>query len=110
MSYLDTDSLFFMVDFNPNVVTLGKIPVTGVPFDFQLYNHSSTNLLIDSVVSQADYFNIEFHNNLESGKSIRFNAKPTKNYPLGIFSTTISIYVHTYKVPLKITVLGETKE
>ncbi len=110
VSYLDTDSLFFMVDFNPNVVTLGKIPVTGVPFDFQLYNHSSTNLLIDSVVSQADYFNIEFHNNLESGKSIRFNAKPTKNYPLGIFSTTISIYVHTYKVPLKITVLGETKE
>lgn len=110
VSYLDTDSLFFMVDFVPNVITLGKIKPNGIPFEFNIYNHSDSDLAIDSIVSNATYFQLTYPKQVNAGKTITIHGEPKTNYPMGIFSNTIYVYINGFKVPLRINLLGEAKE
>jgi hypothetical protein len=108
VSYLDTDSLFFMVDFNPTVVTLGKIPSSGTAFSFQLINRSTQGLQIDSIVSTAPYYHLSYDKQIRANELIQIHGSPVSEFPVGIFTSTISIYFNQYPTPLRINVLGET--
>lgn len=110
ISYLDTDSLFFLVDVNPNTVILGKIATkSATEFKVILHSNHSMNLTCDSLASN-DYFTCETSQFIlaENG-TLTLNFKQNRPFPTGFFSLPIELYFKDFEKPIRILVLGETE-
>lgn len=107
VSYLDTDSLFFLVDFQPQVITLGKIDNKLPVFEFQIQNNHTQPLQINSIVSPSNEFQFTYSKEILPQQKITVRGTTLTTLPNGIFSIPISIHFENFTTPLKLMVLGE---
>lgn len=108
VSYLENDSLYFLIDFAPNVLTLGKIPSLGNSTNFRVFNNSTSELVIEKITTDSEIFSFDFMPKITPSKSTLVQVKQTAPFPQGIFSIPILVYIQGYEQPLRILVLGET--
>lgn len=93
VSYLDTDSLFFLVDFQPQVITLGKIDNKLPVFEFQIQNNHTQPLQINSIVSPSNEFQFTYSKEILPQQKITVRGTTLTTLPNGIFSIPISIHL-----------------
>jgi len=108
VSYLDTDSLFFLVDVEPTSLVLGKI-ARQEPFTrtISLYNNGSTTLRITKIDVANSLFSASFNPAIDALKRGTISVSPSSNLPSGIFSVPMDIYFEGFEKPLRVLILGE---
>lgn len=110
VSYLDTDSLFFILDVAPRSLILGtRATTSNVSETITLFNNSTTDLTVSSISSDDGLFSSTFPLTLPAQKAVQIPLTSTKPLPMGIFSKALYIQVAGYDKPMKIMVLGEGK-
>ena len=108
MSYLETDSIFFLVDCVPNVITWGKIPNEAQNFQFSVHNNHEKSLKISTIKTEGELIDFSYGKTIPAKGSVLVQAKSVKPLPVGIFSFPILIYFEGYPTPIRLMVLGET--
>jgi hypothetical protein len=108
VSYLETDSIFFLVDCVPNVITLGKIAQAEKNFRFSVHNNHEKSLKINAIKTEGDLVNFSFGSTIPAKGSSLVQATTVNKLPDGIFSFPILIYFEGYTTPIRLMVLGET--
>jgi hypothetical protein len=108
VSYLEMDSIFFLVDCVPNVITLGKIPNETRSFQFSIHSNYEKNLRITAIETAGDFVSFSFGNTLPAKGNLSVQASTVKKLPDGIFSMPILIYFEGYTTPIRLMLLGET--
>lgn len=108
VSYLDTDSLFFLIDIEPTSIVLGKIG-TQAAFtkSFSLFNSGSQPLTLQRVEVKDSLFNTQFQPVVGSNKRVQITISPARNLPSGIFSLPMDLYFEGFEKPLRVMILGE---
>lgn len=108
VSYLETDSLFFLIDLNPGVLTLGKVTPTGNETQFTIYNNSDQPLEIERIETTDNSLVFNYTATVKPGSGNAVTVKQNDVFPSGIFSIPILIYFQGYSKPVKLMLLGET--
>lgn len=108
VSYLETDSLFFLIDLSPSVLTLGKIQGAGNKTSFSIFNNGTSNLQIDRIECAQGNLKFSYDQDLKPKLSTVVRVEQIGDFPTGIFSQTILIYVKGFELPIKILFLAET--
>lgn len=108
VSYIDTDSLFFLVDLEPVSLVLGKI---NRQEDFtrtvSVYNSGRTTLRITKIEVRDSLFSAQYNPSIEpSGRTI-ITVRPARNLPPGIFSVSMNVYFEGFEKPVSVMILGE---
>jgi len=108
VSYLDTDSLFFLVDVEPTSIVLGKI-ATNAPLNktFSVYNTSGNPLTLQKVVVRDSLFQARFNPLIGVSKRCEITISPVKSLPTGIFSLPMDLYFEGFEKPIRVMILGE---
>jgi hypothetical protein len=108
VSYMDTDSLFFLVDIEPTSIVLGKIPA-GQPLTktFSVFNSSDKSLQIARVEVKDSLFAAQFQPVIAQSKRAVITISPTRTLPMGIFSVPMDLYFEGFEKPIRVMILGE---
>ena len=108
VSYLDTDSLFYLVEIEPTSIILGKQTVS-VPLysSFKLLNTSESPLIISKIIAKDTLFSAQFESVLTPGRTQIVRIQSNGNLPLGIFSIPLDVYFNNFEKPVRVMVLGE---
>lgn len=108
VSYMDTDSLFFLVDIEPTSIVLGKVPA-GQPLTktFSVFNSSDKPLQIVKVEVKDSLFAAQFQGTIAPSKRAAITISPTRSMPMGIFSVPMDLYFEGFEKPIRVMVLGE---
>ncbi len=108
VSYLDTDSLFYLVEIEPTAVILGKQSFSSpLMSSFKLLNTSVSPLIISRIISKDSLFTAVYEPVLTPGKTQIVRIQSTGDLPKGIFSIPLDVYFDRFEKPLRIMVLGE---
>lgn len=108
VSYLDTDSLFFLVETDPTSLVLGKIPQSQTfSRSINLYNTGTSRLVITKAEVRDSLFSAIFPAALEAGKNTVITVTPTRSLPAGIFAVPMDIWFEGFEKPIRIMILGE---
>lgn len=108
VSYLETDSLFFLLDLSPSVLTLGKIQNSENRTSFSIFNNGTTPLEIEKIESTGSNLKFTFSPQLKPQQNCVIQIEQVGEFPKGIFSQSILVYIKGYQQPVKIMLLGET--
>lgn len=110
VSYLDTDSLFFLMDWSPRSVIFGQHPIGSKPTqELTLSNNGSTPLRILSAQTSDSIFSVNAPFDLAPGKSVTVTVRCELGIPSGIHSVPLMLHVEGYEKPLSVMVLSEGK-
>lgn len=108
VSYLDTDSLFFLVDVEPTTIVLGKLDAKqAFSQSFTVYNSGTNPLTITKVVTPDETFTTQFNPVIGAWKRGTITLSPAKPLPTGIFSIPMDVYFDGFEKPIRIMILGE---
>jgi len=108
VSYLDTDSLFFLVDIEPTSMVLGKInPKETFSKQFTVFNSGQQALNLVKVVVGDSLFSATFNPIIQPSKRTTVSISPTRALPMGIFSIPMDLYFEGFEKPIRVMVLGE---
>ncbi len=108
VSYLDTDSLFFLVETDPTSLVLGKIPQAQTfTRSINLYNTGTSTLRIAKAEVQDALFTVSFSPTLEAGKNAAISVTPARQLPAGIFAVPMDIWFEGFEKPIRVMILGE---
>jgi hypothetical protein len=108
VSYLDTDSLFFLVDVEPTSIVLGKTAMKqAFTKTFSVYNSSENPLVIAKIEVRDSLFTAQFNPVIGASKRTVITLSPAKSLPAGIFSLPMDIYFEGYDKPMRVMILGE---
>jgi hypothetical protein len=111
VSYLEQDSLFFLVDLEPRSLVLGKITTKTVkPFELKMQNNGSQSLFLERIEIQDSLFSVQAPNVLASNSMEKIIFTPQKELPKGFFYVPVDVYFKTFKNPIRVMVLGEGSE
>ncbi len=108
VSYLESDSLFFLVDVFPNSLILGKVK-TNERQTFKLTLHSNSNQILTSdSASLSSYFSCaEKTFQLISNGNYILEFKQEVDFPKGFFTVPIDLFFEGFERPIRVLVLGE---
>lgn len=108
VSYLDTDSLFFLVDVEPTSIVLGKVK-TDDKFNkkFSVYNSSTNPLIIQRIEVRDSLFSASFTPTIGVSRRNEITISPAKLLPTGIFSLPMDLYFEGFEKPIRVMILGE---
>jgi hypothetical protein len=110
VSYLDSDSLFFLMDWSPRSLVFGQHPIGSKPIQkLTLSNNSSQVLRILSAISMDSVYQVTGPIEISPGKSVTVEVRCVNGIPVGIHSVPLLLYVEGYEKPLNIMVLSEGK-
>ncbi len=109
VSYLDTDSLFFLVDIAPTSIVLGKIKSNDsiLNCSLQILNNGNSPLKIRSIEIQDSVFSSNFPLEVLPKKLTEISFTKQKEFPKGFFSIPIILFFEGYEKGIKCTILGE---
>ena len=108
VSYLDADSLFFLVDLEPTSIILGKQLVSStVESSIQVYNNGVQALKLIKILSVDSSFVGTTPIVINPKEKVTITLKNNQALPKGIFSTPLQLYFEGYEKPIQIMVLGE---
>jgi tetratricopeptide (TPR) repeat protein len=108
VSYIDSDSLFLLVDVSPTSLVLGKIDRKApVNARFSLYNNGTAPLRIAKVESASGLFRAEFQPLIQPGRAVTVEVAAAGILPQGLFSEPLQVYVEGFPKPLTVMALGE---
>jgi hypothetical protein len=108
VSYLDADSLFFLVDLEPTSIILGKQLVSStVESSLQVYNNGVQALKLIKILSVDSSFVGTTPIVINPKEKVTVTLKNNQALPKGIFSTPLQLYFEGYEKPIQIMVLGE---
>jgi len=108
VSYLDTDSLFFLIDVEPTSLVLGKIGrQEAFTKTVSLYNGGSTTLRITKIAFTDPNFKAQFNPEIDPSKRASVFVSAAGNIPPGIFSIPMDIFFEGFEKPIRVMILGE---
>ncbi len=108
VSYLDTDSLFFLVDIEPTSMVLGKLNAKETfSKQFTVFNSGQQVLNLVKVVVGDSLFSANFNPQINPSKRITVSISPTRALPMGIFSIPMDLYFEGFEKPIRVMILGE---
>ncbi|MFY7989144.1 MAG: hypothetical protein ACOVO3_00330 [Fluviicola sp.] len=110
VSYLDTDSLFFLMDWSPRSLVFGQQAIGSHPSqNLTLSNNSTQALRVLSAYSADSVYQVVTPFEILPGRSTIVEVNCMKGIPAGIYSTPLLLYVEGYEKPVSVMVLSEGK-
>jgi tetratricopeptide (TPR) repeat protein len=108
VSYLQSDSLYFMVDITPNTLLLGKVEKdeTNLP-SLYLSNNSSKTLIVDTIGIENSCLQFVGKKEILPGEKVEWKVIRNSNFPNQIFNFSTFIYFKEFEQPIRVVVLGE---
>ena len=108
VSYLDTDSLFFLIDVEPTSLVLGKMDrKAAFTRSISVYNSGGTTLRITKTVIKDSLFTSSFSGTIDPLKRLVISVSSSGNIPPGIFSVPMDIFFEGFEKPVRVMILGE---
>lgn len=108
VSYLDSDSLFFLVDIDPTSIVLGKVGVNEhFHRSFTVFNSGEGPLALARIEIRDSLFSVNFQPVVPALGNRKIQLSPAKTLPEGIFSVPMDLYFEGYEQPLRVMILGE---
>jgi hypothetical protein len=110
VSYLDTDSLFFLMDWSPRSLVFGQQATGSHPIqNLTLSNNSAQALRVLSAYSADSVYQVATPFEILPGRSAIVEVSCVKGIPAGIYSTPLLLYVEGFEKPVSVMVLSEGK-
>lgn len=108
VSYLDSDSLFLLIDVAPTSLVIGKIPSTK-EYSTVIYLKSSATkeMTIDRIEVMDEILIAEYDMYVSPNRPLEIKLLSNTPFPKGIFSIPLDIYFKGFEKPIRMLVLGE---
>lgn len=108
VSYLDTDSLFFLVDLEPTSIILGKVERGAtLAKTLRIFNSGKAPLKLNRAVIQDSAFVAVFEPLIAPGNSMQLTISPAREMPAGLFHVAMDLYFEGFERPIRVLILGE---
>jgi tetratricopeptide (TPR) repeat protein len=111
VSYIQTDSLYFLAEIQPTSIVLGRISILSpTSCSFTIQNTGNKPLALKQVIVQDTLFLATYPHIVPEKEFITVQLNTNKTLPKGLFSVPITIYFENYELPLRLLILGEGYE
>lgn len=110
VSYMDTDSLFFLIDLAPTSLVLGLVPTNNeLTSNFRVYNTGDTPLKLTKIVVPDSTLAFNFQTNIAENSYTTVQVQQLKPFPMGIFNLPVDLYFEGFERPIRYMILGERR-